>query len=132
MKNLLKWLPCLLFAICSCAFIACSDDDDDKDNNATSSLDNTIWEYTEPDEDFVSRLTFHPDKTATMIEIDSYYEHDTETDIYSYLWKQSGTSVTLTSLEDKDENMVGTIVGTQLILKWQDDGEFYGIFQRIK
>lgn len=67
-----------------------------------------------------------------MIEIDSYYEHDTETDIYSYLWKQSGTSVTLTSLEDKDDNMIGTIVGTQLILKWQEDGEFYGIFQRIK
>lgn len=29
MKNLLKWLPCLLFAICSCAFVACNDDDDD-------------------------------------------------------------------------------------------------------
>lgn len=30
MKNLLKWLPCLLFAICSCAFIAsCKSDLED-------------------------------------------------------------------------------------------------------
>ncbi len=132
MKNLLKWLPCLIFAACSCTFVACSDDDDDKNNNATSSLDNTIWEYIEPEEDFVSRLTFLPDKTATMMEIDSYYEHDTETDTYSFIWSQSGNSVTLTSTESKGDNMQGTIIDSQLILKWKEDRDLYGIFHKIK